>query len=128
MPYGLLADLTVLLHLAFVAFAVLGGLLVALWPRAAWAHLPCALWAVLVEAFGWVCPLTPLEVHFRRLAGQAGYSGGFLEHYALPLLYPEGLTRGDQAALALLLLAFNAALYIWAWRRARRARGGAGAR
>jgi hypothetical protein len=120
MGSGHLADLVVLLHAAFVAFAALGGLICLRWPRAAWAHLPCALWGVVVELTGWVCPLTPLEVHLRRLAGEAGYSGGFIAHYVTPLLYPEGLTRMDQFVLGAALLAFNAAVYAVAWRRWRR--------
>jgi len=113
----LLADAVALLHGAFVGFAVFGGLLVLKWPRAAWVHLPCAGWAALVELFGWGCPLTPLEVHFLLRAGQAGYSGGFVEHYLFGALYPEGLTRGVQVTLGLLLLALNGAVYAWVWRR-----------
>jgi Protein of Unknown function (DUF2784) len=120
MSSGHLADLVVGFHAAFVAFAALGGVLCLRWPRAAWAHLPCALWGVVVELTGWVCPLTPLEVHLRRLAGEAGYSGGFIQHYITPVLYPEGLTRADQWVLALTLLAFNAAVYAVVWRRWRR--------
>lgn len=114
---GHLADLVVLLHLAFVAFVALGGLFVLRWPRAAWLHLPCALWGVLIELTGWICPLTPLENHLRRLAGEAGYSGGFIAHYIVPVLYPAGLTRTDQVVLAAALVAFNAAVYVLAWRR-----------
>lgn len=118
----LAALLVVLLHLAFVAFAILGGLLALRWPRAAWVHLPCAVWGVLIELFGWLCPLTPLEVHLRRLAGREGYTGGFLEHYVFPILYPAGLTRSGQVVLALALLAFNAAVYAAVWRRWRAGR------
>jgi hypothetical protein len=122
-PHALLADLVVALHAGFVAFAVLGGLLVLKWPRAAWAHLPCAAWAALVELFGWGCPLTPLENALRHLAGQEGYGGGFLAHYLSPLLYPEGLTRGHQVALGLIVLLLNGAVYGAAWRRRRRPPG-----
>ncbi len=118
---GHLADLVVFLHLAFVAFVALGGLFVLRWPRAAWLHLPCALWGVLIEVTGWICPLTPLENHLRRMAGEAGYSGGFIAHYIVPALYPAGLTRADQVVLAATLVLLNAAVYAIAWRR-RRAR------
>lgn len=120
MTFGLAADLVVLLHAAFVAFVVLGGALALRWPRAAWAHLPCLAWGALIELLGWGCPLTPLEAYLRRLAGEPGYSGGFLAHYLFPVLYPEGLTRGHQVALGVALLAFNAAVYAAAWRRRRR--------
>jgi len=84
-----LADLLLLLHLAFVAFVVLGGFLVARWPRLAWLHVPAFLWGALVNLMGWVCPLTPWEQRLRRAAGEAGYEGGFVEHYIAPLVYPQ---------------------------------------
>ena len=117
MPYLLIANLLVLLHLAFVGFVVLGALLVLRWPRLAWIHLPCALWGVLIEFAGWGCPLTPLEIRFRQLGGQAGYAGGFIEHYLLPVLYPQNLTRPVQVALGTLVLILNAATYGRLWRR-----------
>ena len=117
MIFRLLADLTVLVHLAFVLFAVLGGMLVLRWRRVAWAHLPTVLWAALIEFAGWICPLTPLENWLRRQSGALGYSGGFIEHYVIPLLYPVGLTRQVQIVLGLLVLAINAGIYGWVLRR-----------
>ena len=117
MLYLLIADLLVLLHLAFVGFVVVGVLLVLRWPRLAWIHLPCALWGALIEFSGWVCPLTPLENRFRQLGGQAGYAGGFVEHYLLPVLYPQGLTRPVQVVLGMLVLILNAAAYGYLWHR-----------
>lgn len=118
MPYSLLADLVLLLHVAFVVFVVAGGLLALRWPRAAWVHLPAAAWGVLIELSGRVCPLTPLENRLRAAAGQTGYQGDFVSHYLLPVLYPSDLTREVQFALAVALLAVNAAIYTVAWRRA----------
>jgi Protein of Unknown function (DUF2784) len=118
MPYRLLADLVVALHLVFVVFAVLGGLLAIRWPRMVWLHLPAAGWAALIEFAGWTCPLTPLENRLRGLAGGAGYRGGFIEHYLLPVLYPSGLNRGVQLALGTLVLAVNAVVYWYLVRRA----------
>jgi hypothetical protein len=109
--YRALADLLVLFHLAFVVFVVLGGLLVLRWPKAAWAHIPAAVWGVLIEYAGWICPLTPLENSLRMRGGEAGYSGGFIEHYVLPTLYPAGLTRGTQIALGSAVLCLNLAAY-----------------
>ena len=117
MPYLLIADLLVLLHLAFVGFVVLGAFLVLRMPGLAWIHLPCALWGALIEFAGWVCPLTPLENRFRQLGGQAGYAGDFVEHYLLPVLYPQNLTRPVQVALGTLVLIVNAAAYWRLWRR-----------
>lgn len=117
----LLADGVVGLHLAFVLFVVAGGLLVLRWRWLAWIHLPAAAWGALIEFAGWICPLTPLENELRRRAGEAGYAGGFVEHYLLPVLYPSGLTRGVQIALGLLVLILNLAVYGWIVRRGRRA-------
>ncbi|MBM3907337.1 MAG: DUF2784 domain-containing protein [Gemmatimonadetes bacterium] len=117
MTYLLIADVLVLLHLAFVAFVVLGALLVLRWPRLAWVHIPCAAWGALIEFTGWVCPLTPLEVHFRRLGGDVGYAGDFIAQYVLPVLYPAQLTRPTQWALGALVVAGNVTAYLYLWRR-----------
>lgn len=120
MIYRLLADIVFLAHLAFVLFVVLGG--VAVWwrPRLAWLHLPAVAWAALIEFAGWICPLTPWEQSLRLLAGERGYSGGFVEHYLFPVLYPEGLTRDVQITLGVLVLVINAVAYALILRRRRR--------
>jgi hypothetical protein len=120
MLFRSLADLVVLAHLAFVAFAVLGGLAALKWPRVAWVHLPAVAWAALIEYAGWVCPLTPLENALRRAGGQAGYAGGFVERYLVPVLYPADLTRAVQIGLGTAVLLLNTLVY---WQVARRRRG-----
>jgi hypothetical protein len=120
--YRLLADVVLVLHLGFVLFVVLGGLLVMRWRRLAWLHLPCVAWGVALELAGWICPLTPLENRLRRASGGAGYEGGFIEHYLVPVLYPDGLTRSTQIGLALFAVSVNLAVYLWIvmrWRRRR---------
>ena len=124
MPYGLLADLTVLVHFAFVLWVVLGGLLVLRRPWLAWLHLPAAIWGAAIEFGGWICPLTPLELRLRDLAGEAGYTGGFVEHYILPVLYPTGLTREVQIALGLVVLVVNVTVYVMVIRRLTESRSG----
>jgi hypothetical protein len=109
--YRALADLVLVVHLTFVLFVVLGGLLVLRWPRAAWLHIPAAVWGVLIEYTGWICPLTPLENSFRARGGEAGYTGGFIEHYIQPVLYPAGLTRSTQVVLGSCVLLVNLAAY-----------------
>ena len=111
MIYRALADVILVAHLAFVLFVVFGGLLVLRWPRLAWLHLPAAIWGVLIEYSGWICPLTPLENSFRARGGEAGYSGGFIQHYMQPVLYPSGLTRSTQIVLGSLLLILNLTAY-----------------
>ena len=124
MTYGLLADVALVAHLAFVLFVVLGGLFVLRRPKVAWLHIPCALWGAWVELAGWICPLTPLEVSWRRQAGEAGYSGGFLEHYVTSVLYPDGLTREVQVGLGVVVVVLNLVVYALVWRRWRTRRRG----
>jgi len=115
-----MADLIVLLHFAFIAFVVVGGLLALRWPRIAWLHLPAVIWGALVEFTGWICPLTPLENRLRRARGDASYQGDFVAHYILPAIYPNGLTRRDQLVLGGVALAVNVAIYVFVLVRRRR--------
>jgi len=119
MVYAWLADLVVVVHAAFVLFAVAGGLLVVRRPWIALLHVPAAAWAALIEFGGWICPLTPLENSLRERAGEASYGGGFIQHYLLRALYPSGLTRQIQWVLGCLVLAVNIAAYVAVVRRHR---------
>lgn len=116
---SVLADILLVLHLAFVVFVALGGLLVLRWPRVAWAHLPAVAWGIAVEAFGWFCPLTPLEDDLRRAAGESAHSGDFIARTVLPVLYPEGLTRDAQLALAAGAFIINLGVYAYVLRSRR---------
>ena len=111
-----LADLTVLLHALFILFVLGGGFLVLRWPRLAWLHLPAALWGGVVELTAGICPLTDLELYWRRRGGEAGYSGSFIEHYLEPLIYPSALTAELQIVLGLGVLLLNGAIYLYLWR------------
>ena len=115
MVYPILADLVVVIHLLFVLFVMLGGLLVLRWRVCAWIHIPAVVWAALIEFSGWICPLTPLENHLRIKGGSSGYATGFVEHYIIPLLYPAQLTRELQVFLGLLVLIVNLVIYLWVW-------------
>ncbi len=126
MAYRLLADALVVVHAAFVLFVILGGLAGLRWPRILLLHLPALLWGAYAELTATVCPLTPLENHWRALAGQQGYAGGFVDHYLLPLVYPPALSGTDQHRLGLLLIIGNAFVYAACFRRlGRRYRRGA---
>lgn len=116
MRYAVLADLVLLVHALFVLFVVFGGVAVLRRRRLAWLHLPAAVWGAAIELWGWVCPLTYLENRFRRLGGESGYSGSFIEHYLMPLLYPLGLTRQSQIIIGLAVLLINLAIYVHLWR------------
>ena len=112
MPWAFLADAVLVLHALFIAWVALGALAVNRWPRLAVLHLPALAWGAWIEFSGGVCPLTPLEVAWRLRAGEAGYAGGFIEHYLAAAIYPEGLTRTHQWWIGGALLAINLALYL----------------
>lgn len=114
MTYRILADLTFVFHLTFIAIVVFGGFLIIRWPRAAWLHLPIACWGAAVVLFGWGCPLTDLENWFLRRGGTEGYELGFVEHYLAPIIYPSGLTRTHQTLLGIGVVLFNSVIYGWA--------------
>ena len=105
------ADIVVLLHLAFILFVAAGGLLVLRWPRLAWAHVPAVVWGALIELAGWICPLTPLENRLRGAAGEAAFAGGFIDRYIMPIIYPAGLTRGMQLTLGTVVIVVNLVVY-----------------
>jgi hypothetical protein len=119
--YLRLADLVVLLHVGFVLFVMLGGLLVLRWPRLVWVHVPAAAWGTWVELAGLVCPLTPFENWLRAQGGGRVYTDSFVEQYLLPLLYPASLSRERQWLFGAVVIVLNIAVYaVVARRRTRR--------
>jgi len=120
--YRFIADLTLLVHLAFIVFVVAGAVVVLRYPRLAWLHLPAATWGAYIEIAGRVCPLTYLENHLRLAAGQQGYADSFIEHYLVPLIYPAGLTHDLQLWLAAIVIVVNVLLYGYLLLRRRKTR------
>jgi len=114
--YPFLADLVLVVHLAFVVFVLCDGLLALKWRWIAWLHLPAAVWGAVVEFTGWICPLTPLENWLREQDGETPYRSDFIAHYLLPVLYPGDLTRGLQVLLGTVVVVLNVAVYWWLWR------------
>jgi hypothetical protein len=122
MIYSQCADLVLMVHFGFVLFVILGSLLVLRWPKLTGWHLAAVSWGALTEFTGWICPLTPLEVALRQRGGQAGYEGGFIEHYIAAILYPPGLTRGIQIWIGFAALLPNIVIYSYLVARRRRSR------
>jgi hypothetical protein len=120
MGYSIAADAVMLFHFCFIAFALAGSFLVLRWFRVIWLHIPALAWGAWIEASGRICPLTPLENHFRELAGQTTYGEGFITHYLGPIIYPSGLTRSTQFMLLGILVAVNAIGYGLVIRQRRR--------
>lgn len=115
MLWQMLADLVLLCHLAFIIFVLFGGFLALWWRWIPWVHLPAAFWGAALEFGGWICPLTPLENWLRQASGGAGYTGGFIEHYAIAVIYPPGLTPQIQLLLGLVVILMNAVAYGLVW-------------
>ncbi|TKB49917.1 DUF2784 domain-containing protein [Ferrimonas sediminicola] len=111
MLYHLAAEAVLVTHLLFILFALFGALL-GLWQRwLLWLHLPAAVWAIVVGYMGWICPLTPLENHLRNAAGEQGLDNGFIEHYLLPIIYPQGADLDLQMLFGSVALTANLLLY-----------------
>jgi len=119
MIYSLLAEFVIILHFAFILYAIFGAAIGWFVPKSLWLHIPAFLWAGMIMLTGFFCPLTPLENHLRTLAGQEGYDTGFIEHYLMRVIYPQGLTRSIQITLGILVLSWNAAIYVLLWRKGR---------
>jgi len=113
----LAADGVLVLHLAFIVFAVFGAAASVRWRWIPLLHVPAAVWAIYIELAGKPCPLTYLENHLRIRAGQAGYGESFIEHYLLGIIYPAGLTRLIQIGLAAGVIIINIVIYAWLFHR-----------
>ncbi len=111
MFYWIAANLLVVVHLGFICFVLIGGFLVLRWRWLVFLHIPAVVWGVLIEYRGWLCPLTPWEQQLRQAGGMAGYSGGFIEHYLLPILYPAYVSRDVQLILGTFVIVINLAIY-----------------
>lgn len=121
MPYRLLADMVVVVHLLFILYVIFGGLLLLRWRRLVWPHLAAFGWAVAIEIGGWICPLTPLENRLRQLDDASStYQNSFIEQYLLPVIYPANLTRERQWLLAAAVVAVNLVVYGLVYRHYRR--------
>ncbi len=118
MLYRLLADLVVVVHLAFIAFVAVGALLAWRWRWMLFLHAPSLVWAVAIVTIGFTCPLTPLEKFLRDSAGDEGYRGGFVDHYVEGVVYPESLTTLLRTLAAVAIVVGYAGVY-------RKRRGGA---
>ena len=123
MLYRILADGVMIVHFAFIMFVAVGAVLAWRWPALVWAHLPALVWGVGSVTIGLPCPLTPLEKGLRHLAGDAGYEGGFVDHYIEDVIYPDEYS----VVLRALAVVTIVAGYLGLPRRAGRARPADGA-
>lgn len=111
MLYRIGADLVLLVHFLFAAFAVFGGVLAIYNSAWSWLHIPVVLWSSIVNLMSWTCPLTPMENALRIRAGQSGYSGGFIQHYVGRAVYPRGMPRRLELVAGISIVVGNALVY-----------------
>lgn len=113
MFYNICANMILIVHFAFICFVLFGAFMILKWPWVIYLHFPAFIWGILIEAYGWICPLAPIEQWLRILAGESGFQTGFIEHYLLPIIYPSGLTRSIQIGFAVLVGLINVLIYAW---------------
>ena len=109
--YELAADLTLIVHFAFILFVVFGALLFFCSTKIAFIHIPAFIWGSYVELTHSICPLTYLENWFLHKANLTTYSEGFIQNYLLPIVYPKNLTEDLQTYIAIVLIASNTLIY-----------------
>lgn len=115
--YRFAADGVVMVHFAFIVFVAVGGLLAWRWPGVLLAHVPAVAWGLGSVTVGYDCPLTPLEKHFRRRAGQEPYEGGFVDRYIEDIVYPDQYTPHLRVLAATLIVLGWAGASRRRWRR-----------
>ena len=119
MLFRLTADLVILIHFGFICFVLIGGFMALKRRWLVFLHIPCVIWGALIEFYGWICPLTPFEQQLRQAGGEAGYSGGFIDHYIVSIIYPSGLTHEMQIILGILVILINIVAYALVIRQVR---------
>ena len=109
--YELAADLTLIVHFAFIIFVVFGALLFFVSTKIIYVHVPALIWGIYIELTHSVCPLTYLENWFLQKANLTTYSEGFIQNYLVPIVYPKHLTDNLQIYFAIVLIVANMIMY-----------------
>ena len=109
--YQLAADLTLIVHFAFIIFVVFGGILFFITTKINYVHLPALLWGIYIELTHSICPLTHLENWFLQKTNLKTYSEGFIQNYLVPVVYPNNMTEDLQIYFATVLVVINSIIY-----------------
>jgi len=109
--YELAADLTLIVHFAFILFVVFGALLFFVATKIIFIHFPALIWGSYIELTNSICPLTYLENWFLHKANLTTYSEGFIQNYLVPIVYPVSLTKDLQIYLGIALIVINIVFY-----------------
>ena len=109
--YELAANLTLIIHFVFIIFVVFGALLYFVLTKIIFVHVPALIWGIYMELTHSICPLTYLENFLLQKANLSTYSEGFIQHYLVPIVYPNNLTEDFQTFLAVVLMIVNLIIY-----------------
>ena len=115
--YELAANLTLIVHFAFILFVVFGALLFFVATKIIFIHFPALIWGSYIELTNSICPLTYLENWFLHKANLTTYSEGFIQNYLVPIVYPVSLTKDLQIYLGIALLVINIVFYAFIYNK-----------
>ncbi len=115
MSWSSAADAAVVLHLAYLIFVAVGGLLAWRWRSVIWVHLAAVAWAVGILVIGQDCPLTELQRVAEERAGRPVDGRGFVDRYIEGMVYPERFTTALRILVGVLVLVG----WVGFWRQAR---------
>ena len=105
------ANLTLIVHFAFILFVVLGALLFFVSTKIVFIHIPAFIWGSYIELTHSICPLTYLENWFLHKANLTTYSEDFIQNYLVSIVYPTNLSTDLQIYLGIAIIVVNMIIY-----------------
>jgi len=109
--YEMAANLTLIVHFAFILFVVLGALLFFVSTKIVFIHIPAFIWGSYIELTHSICPLTYLENWFLHKANLTTYSEDFIQNYLVSIVYPTNLSKDLQIYLGIAIIVVNMIIY-----------------
>jgi len=111
MFYKLAADSVVLIHFLWIVFLIFGAFIGIRYRIVKILHIAALGFALILQIFGWYCPLTYLEIWLRqRHDPLLTYSASFIIHYVEKLIYID-LSPGVIFVLTVILVSTSAYIY-----------------
>ena len=105
------ANLTLIVHFAFILFVVLGALLFFVSTKIVFIHIPAFIWGSYIELTHSICPLTYLENWFLHKSNLTTYSEDFIQNYLVSIVYPTNLSKDLQIYLGIAIIVVNMIIY-----------------
>ena len=110
--YRAMAASVASLHAAYIAWVIFGALFTRGRPRLAALHVAMLVYGVIIEIFGFWCPLTALEEWLEVRGNVSAYRGPFLLHYLDAVVYPD-ISPNLLIAGAVAVCILNLSIYAW---------------